>query len=124
MDCCRKHPPLALLSKRKSSRDFFALSQFLAIAVVKRTRVIFCWGLMIIAAFAGLAARGQTIKSFQLTGLGENGAGSQLTWTSGGTGVVYTVQFQDSVLDGIWRIPNVSYPSAGTVWVAPFSTNS
>jgi hypothetical protein len=51
--------------------------------------------------------------------------GWALSWQPFDPGMAYTVQFQDALQDGLWRIPPSStpYPIADNSWADPSSTN-
>ncbi len=78
------------------------------------------------AAFTLPTAFGQTTNTLQLGPLVHASGGFQLSWPSSGTGAAYTVQFQDTLQDGIWRLPDSStpFPTASNSWVDQSTTNS
>jgi pimeloyl-ACP methyl ester carboxylesterase len=77
---------------------------------------------MAVAAFYGHA---QTTNSFEITQLSANSNGWRLAWPQT-TGKAYTVQFQDTLADGIWRLPvsDVPFPTSSNQWLDRAVTNS
>jgi secretory lipase len=73
-----------------------------------------------------LPAHAQTTNTFQLTSLKQGSGTWQLAWPSTGTGSAYTVQFQDSPQDVIWRIPQSSapFPVSSNSWLDLSTTNT
>jgi len=67
----------------------------------------------------------QTPPTLQLTGSDQDATGWHLSWLLNGTGVSYTVQFQDTVQDVIWRSPSstVPFPLSSNSWTDPSRTN-
>jgi hypothetical protein len=74
---------------------------------------------------AALPAWGQT-NAVRLTDLQATSEGLHLSWSPGAAGSAYTVQFQDTLQDGIWRIPDSStpFPISSNAWLAPSTTNA
>jgi pimeloyl-ACP methyl ester carboxylesterase len=75
-------------------------------------------------ALLGLTVFAQTPATLQLTG--SDSAGSwHLSWPSNGAAVAYTVQFQDSPEDLIWRSPSsaVAFPLSSNSWMDHSTTN-
>src|SRR5690349_1649053 len=77
-------------------------------------------------AIAAVSAQAQTNNVFQITQLDERTNGWHLTWPQTGAGKAYTIQFQDTPADEIWRLPSseVPFPTALTEWLDPTTTNS
>ena len=75
---------------------------------------------------ATLSGFGQTNNTFQFSSLVHTAAGWQLGWPSLGAGTAYSVRFQDTVQDGIWRTPDsaVPFPVASNSWLDVSTTNS
>jgi hypothetical protein len=71
-------------------------------------------------------AFGQTTNTLQFSSVQHAASGWQLSWPSADTGVAYTVQFQDTLQDGIWRIPDLfaPFPTASNSWLDSNTTNS
>lgn len=69
-------------------------------------------------ACAGLSATAQSAPSFFLT---STGSGLQLGWPAGPASSAYTIQFQDTLTDGIWRRPDspVPFPLSSNSWLDP-----
>ena len=74
--------------------------------------------LMLLAwlACASLSATAQSPSSLVLT---STGSGLQLSWPAGPASSAYTIQFQDTLTDGIWRRPDspVPFPLSSNSWV-------
>jgi hypothetical protein len=68
----------------------------------------------------------QTSASLTITNLQKTDGGWLLGWQSAATGVAYTVQFQDTLQDGIWRSPasSVPFPVASNQWFDAVGTNA
>jgi hypothetical protein len=71
-------------------------------------------------------ALGQTTNTLQFSSVRHAASGWQLSWPSAGTGIAYTVQFQDTLQDGIWRVPDsfAPFPSPSNSWLDSNTTNS
>jgi hypothetical protein len=85
------------------------------------------WRLSLLAlTAAGVPVSAQVTGSLTITNLVETAGGWRLGWESAGTGVAYTVQFQDTLQDGIWRSPasSVPFPVASNQWLDAVSTNA
>jgi pimeloyl-ACP methyl ester carboxylesterase len=80
----------------------------------------------IVAGIAVVAAQAQTSNSFRISQLAETTNGWHLTWPQTGAGKAFTVQFQDALADGIWRLPpsNIPFPTTTAEWLEPATTNS
>jgi len=81
--------------------------------------------LLLLFVLLGLSSRAQTATTLQLAPPSQGGSGLQLSWPSSGAGFDYTVQFQDSPLDFIWRSPGsaVEFPVSSNSWSDFYSTN-
>jgi pimeloyl-ACP methyl ester carboxylesterase len=93
-----------------------------AMRVPKPQFVPFC-----LIALLGLnhSAPAQTTNTVTLGPLDRITNGVALTWQTALTGKVFTVQFQDTLRDGLWRIPasTAPYPTPTNWWIDPESTN-
>lgn len=67
----------------------------------------------------------QTTNSIRITALDATTNGWALDWQATTTGSVYTVQFQDTLQDGLWRVPALPalFPIASNQWTDSSSTN-
>jgi Secretory lipase len=67
----------------------------------------------------------QTPATLQLNASGNGAIGWHLSWPSNSADLSYTVQFQDTVQDVIWRSPSspVPFPLSSNSWTDPFRTN-
>jgi hypothetical protein len=76
------------------------------------------------AAFAPVSA--QVAGPLTITNLLKTDGGWLLGWQSAATGTAYTVQFQDTLQDGIWRSPasSVPFPVASNQWFDAVATNA
>jgi len=76
-------------------------------------------------ALLGRSILAQAPPTLQLTGSQQDPTGWHLSWSSNVTGVSYTVQFQDTVQDVIWRSPSsaVPFPLSSNSWTDPSRTN-
>lgn len=95
-------------------------------AVVKPAKRIFYIPVLLVATFAGLAAQGQITNPLQITSLLQNAGGWRLGWPSTSTGTAYSVQFQETLQDGIWRMPDSSapFPLVSNFWIGSSTTNA
>jgi pimeloyl-ACP methyl ester carboxylesterase len=81
-------------------------------------------------AIALLATHGllsaQTTNSIRITALSPTTNGWALDWQATTTGSVYTVQFRDTLQDGLWRVPAspTLFPIASNQWSDPSNTNA
>jgi pimeloyl-ACP methyl ester carboxylesterase len=77
-------------------------------------------------AIVAISAQAQTSNSFRVTQLDAKTNGWHLTWPQAATDKAYTVQFQDTLADEIWRLPRseIPFPLASTEWLDPATTNS
>jgi hypothetical protein len=93
---------------------------------VKQTNWFRFYLLLIFLACAGLPAPAQTATTLNLGSLNPSAGGWPLAWPSSGTGVAYTVQFQDTLEDGVWRNPDSSapFPLSSNSWIDTSTTNS
>ena len=68
----------------------------------------------------------QAAGSVTITNLVQTDGGWLLGWQSSTTGAAYTVQFQDTLQDGIWRSPASSapFPVASNQWFDAVTTNA
>jgi hypothetical protein len=82
--------------------------------------------LALVLAVAALPATGQVTGSLQITNLAATADGWLLSWASSATGAAFTVQFQDTLQDGIWRSPATAtpFPVASDQWLDPVTTNA
>src|SRR5215471_1676475 len=73
-----------------------------------------------------LSSPAQTTNSFAISSLIPSTAGWKLAWPQTGTGSAYTVQFQDTFQDVIWRLPasDAPFPTPSNQWVDREVTNS
>jgi len=74
---------------------------------------------------ATLPAPAQVAGSLTITNLHKTDGGWLLGWQSAATNVAYTVQFQDTLQDGLWRSPASSapFPLASNQWLDTVSDN-
>jgi hypothetical protein len=72
------------------------------------------------------SSNAQTNAAFLLSSPSSLGTVWQLIWPTNGTGVAYTVQYQDTVQDGIWRSPDspVPFPLSSNAWFDLSTSNS
>ncbi|HEY5913930.1 MAG TPA: lipase family protein [Verrucomicrobiae bacterium] len=80
-----------------------------------------------IAACAAVWVPGlQAATTLQITNLSRAANSWAIGWPPQDPGTVYTVQFQDTLQDGIWRLPpsDVPFPVATNIWVSPGTTNT
>ncbi len=72
-----------------------------------------------------LSTSAQTTNTQTIGPLEKLPNGWALSWQPALTGKVYTVQFQDTLRDGLWRIPASAtpYPTPTNWWADPSSTN-
>ncbi len=82
--------------------------------------------LLLVLATTHLAARAQTTNLLQIGNLLSTSNGWSLAWQSSLTGTAYTVQFQDTLDDVIWRIPpsQDQFPLETNSWVDSSVTNA
>lgn len=68
----------------------------------------------------------QTGNSFSITNLSTAADGWRLAWPATGAGTAYTVQFQDTLQDVIWRLPasDAPFPIISNEWLDSTLTNS
>jgi Secretory lipase len=71
-------------------------------------------------------AAAQITNAARISGLTQSGKGWELDWQPGPTGTAYTVQFQDSLQDGIWRLPMspAPFPLDTDHWLDTARTNA
>jgi hypothetical protein len=81
--------------------------------------------LLVIWLLASIPSQAQTTTDFRLTSVSALGEGVRLSWPAL-TNSAYTVQFQDSVEDVIWRLPDSSspFPLSSNTWTSSALTNS
>ncbi|MGA2865148.1 MAG: lipase family protein [Verrucomicrobiota bacterium] len=81
---------------------------------------------MLVMAVAALSVQAQPASSLRITNFQGTGEGWVLGWEQSATGTAYTVQFQDTLQDGIWRSPASAapFPVAGKEWLDAWSTNA
>ena len=67
----------------------------------------------------------QTTNTLTVGPLTRGPDGWTLSWQPSQPETVYTVQFQDTLQDGLWRIPAsaIPYPTPTNSWTDPSSTN-
>ena len=81
--------------------------------------------LLLTALICGLRAHAQTTNDLRLDSLTRTNGGWTLNWQSSATGLAYTVQFQETLADAIWRIPpSQLYPTASNRWFESTDTNA
>ncbi|HWQ91980.1 MAG TPA: hypothetical protein VN673_09940 [Clostridia bacterium] len=73
-----------------------------------------------------LCGRAQAAEEVQITTLQPGAPGWSLGWDHAGAGTAYTVQFKDSLADGIWRFPQTTtpFPVSANQWTDPVTTNA
>ena len=81
--------------------------------------------LPLLFALPQLPVCGQTVNPPQIIGLQNTPNGWALGWQFSATGTAYTVQFQDTIQDVIWRLPASAqqFPLASTNWLDSSLTN-
>lgn len=80
--------------------------------------------LLLPAFLCAAAAHSQTTNDLRLNTLDRVNGGWTLGWQSSATGQVCTAQFQETLADGIWRVPpSLLYPLASNQWFEPVDTN-
>jgi pimeloyl-ACP methyl ester carboxylesterase len=82
--------------------------------------------LLIVLLAAARSASAQTTNAPTIGPLEKLPNGWALSWQPSLTGKAYTVQFQDTLHDGLWRIPAspIPYPTATNLWADPSATNA
>ena len=80
---------------------------------------------LIALLFATRSTPAQTTNTLTISPLERLTNGWALSWQPSLTGKAYTVQFQDTLHDGLWRIPasTTPYPTATNQWADPSTTN-
>src|SRR5437764_3502175 len=75
---------------------------------------------------ASVSIHAQVTNSLRLTSLDAVSGGWRLGWPALGTNSAYSVQFQDTVQDQIWRLSDspVPLPVSSNAWLSPNLTNS
>jgi len=75
---------------------------------------------------AAVPVSGQVTGSLAITNLAQVEGGWLLGWHSSLTGAAYTVRFQDTLQDGVWRSPasSVLFPVASNQWFDAVGTNA
>src|SRR5208337_2955880 len=88
-----------------------------------RTRLVV--SLSTVLLFAARSTPAQTTNTLTIGPLEGLTNGWALSWQPSLTGKAYTVQFQDTLHDGLWRIPasTTPYPTATNRWADPSTTN-
>ncbi|HVV70016.1 MAG TPA: lipase family protein, partial [Verrucomicrobiae bacterium] len=81
--------------------------------------------LMLATAIASICARAQTSAPLLVTNLQHTSDSWLLGWGTNGTGTAYTVQYQDTLQDVIWRTPDssVPFPVTSNAWADLSNTN-
>lgn len=81
---------------------------------------------VLLAALAALSVRAQPASSLAITNFYGTSNGWVLAWPPSAIGTAYTVQFQDTLQDGIWRLPTsgAPFPLASNQWLDAWTTNS
>ena len=81
---------------------------------------------VILACASALPAHGQTTNLLQISNLQSTSNGWALGWQSSASGTAYTVQFQDTLDDVIWRIPESrnQFPLGSNYWLDSSLTNA
>src|SRR5262245_9819269 len=89
------------------------------------SRSRFTPALLIAIAAVELSSQAQSSNVLQITNLAASSNGWRITWTQSNTGAAYTVQFQDTPKDIIWRLPEsqTPFPTQTNQWVDPSTTN-
>jgi hypothetical protein len=82
------------------------------------------FSLLFAFALAGQSLLAQSPTTVQLSAAGQGSPAWQLAWPSSGTGVAYTVQYQDSLLDGIWRGAPAPIPLSTNAWIDESTNHS
>jgi pimeloyl-ACP methyl ester carboxylesterase len=82
--------------------------------------------LLLALATAHFSACGQTTNLLEISSLQNTPNGWSLGWQSSATGTAYTVQFQDTLDDVIWRIPasRDQFPLGSNNWLDGTVTNA
>ena len=78
--------------------------------------------LMFAVAVSEPSASGQG-NFLQITNLKVASEGWRLGWETG-TNAAFSVQYQETLRDGIWRIPDSALPVATNYWIEPVGTNA
>ena len=78
--------------------------------------------LILVVAVSEPSASGQG-NFLQITNLKVASEGWRLGWETG-TNAAFTVQYQETLRDGIWRIPDSALPVATNYWIEPVGTNA
>jgi hypothetical protein len=93
---------------------------------VKLSKRFFSSALLIVSAFAGIVAHGQTTNSLPLAISAPASGGWLLSWPGQGSGSSYTVQFQETLQDGLWRSPDSStpFPVSSNSWLDLSGSNT
>ncbi len=75
---------------------------------------------------AAVPVSGQVTGSLAITNLAQVEGGWLRGWQSSLTGAAHTVQFQDTLQDGVWRSPasSVPFPVASNQWFDAIGTNA
>jgi hypothetical protein len=91
----------------------------------EQTRQFLHVGLLVLAVTT-LSVHGQVTGSLQITNLQATADGWLLSWGAPASGPAFTVQFQDTLQDGIWRAPATAtpFPVASNQWLDPVTTNA
>ncbi len=97
-------------------------SLFAIMASCKFTAIL----LWISALLVSWRAPAQTAPALRITSLTQSSRGWELDWEQSATGMAYTVQYQQSVEDGIWRVPGFWAPVGTTShqWLDTSITNT
>jgi hypothetical protein len=84
-----------------------------------------CLSLLALTA-AVVPVSAQLGGALTITNLAKADGGWLLGWQSAATGTAYTVQFQDTLQDGLWRSPasSVPFPVASNQWLDAVTTNA
>ena len=92
--------------------------------MTRQPRLSYALALSILAC--ALSVNAQQSNTLALTSLSATPNGWILGWESSLTDTAYTVQFQDSLQDGIWRLPasETPFPVTSNQWLDPTLTNS
>jgi len=88
-----------------------------------RTRLVV--SLLTVLLFAARSTPAQTTNTLTIGPIERLTDSWALSWQPSLTGKAYTVQFQDTLHDGLWRIPasTTPYPTATNRWADPSTTN-
>src|SRR5256885_1251356 len=83
------------------------------------------WLLLAALSLVAPSSNAQTTNSLILSRPASFGGAWQFNWPATGTDVAYTVQFQETPQDGLWRSPDspVPFPLSSNSWADLSTTN-